>query len=154
MTQVTPREIQLREVSATELVGYLHRLPGAPGCRKTGRWWQLCLFLKCCSQRVKILQKCKGSAVREGKETLISATISSPPPRLTLPCPGLLPQPKLCSHHLPGLRHALQPLIALWLPSPSFSPSAKGLSLSCSSSFPALLRWLLPPLLSSRQDWH
>lgn len=35
MTQVTPREIQLREVSATELVGYLHRLPGAPGCRKT-----------------------------------------------------------------------------------------------------------------------
>lgn len=38
MTQVTPREIQLREVSAAELVGYLHHLPGALGCRRT---WQV-----------------------------------------------------------------------------------------------------------------
>ena len=37
MTQVTPREIHLREVSAAELVRYLHHLPGAPGCRRT---WQ------------------------------------------------------------------------------------------------------------------
>lgn len=60
------------------------------------------------------------------RETLITATISSPPPHLTLPCPGLLPQSQLCSRHLPGLRHALQPLIALWLPSPPVLPFSLG----------------------------
>lgn len=91
MTQVSPWEIQLREVSAAKLVGYLHRLPGAPGCRKTRQVKVALPIPKALLTRVKILQKCKRSAGRRGKETLITATISSPPPHLTLPCSGLLP---------------------------------------------------------------
>ena len=68
-----------------------------------GRQWQRCPFLKCCSQWVKVLQKCKRSAARRGKETLITATISSPHPPMpkaattTTALFSPPPRPKTCS---------------------------------------------------------
>lgn len=75
-----------------------------------GRWWQLSLFLNAAHSGLKYSKNTKG--VQQGDTNHYHNLLS-----LTFPYLGL-PQPQLCSHHLSGLTHALQPPVALRLPSP------------------------------------
>lgn len=82
-----------------------------------GRWWRLCLFLNAAHSGLKYSRNTKG--VQQGDTNHYHNLLS-----LTFPYLGLLPPPKLCSHPFPGLRHAFQPPVALYLPSPPLQPRA------------------------------
>lgn len=85
--------------------------------RLPGRWWQLSLFLNAAHNGLKYSKNTKG--MKQGDTNHHHNLLS-----LTLPYLGLLPQPQLCCHQLPGLTHALQRPVPLWLPSPPLQPRA------------------------------